>query len=276
MDLKGRRVIIRPQEMESLLNLKSMLDHQEALASYGEKYQKLGWLLKTGTPREMADLEIDFSTPQETWDSQFWEQNLGRPKMNFLVCTGKQSGIMVLEVVRGAGDAILDRYRPWRAGCIAVLGGLRELHFYAWDRFSHFDSASGDAPYGITWYGEGQAVLLPPSVDPETHGSWRWLSPPWESPLQSPSRSLLEFFRDHLKSPTPVPDQSSAAPPSESISWELFLENAFSSAGKGTPGMRMGAPDTALQSGFFKRRSSESVQPEAALRRPFSCTQRKV
>jgi len=46
MDPQDRRVKIHREEMESLLNLKSRLDHEEAVSSYAAKYQKLGWVLQ--------------------------------------------------------------------------------------------------------------------------------------------------------------------------------------------------------------------------------------
>lgn len=46
MDAQDRRVKIHREEMESLLNLKSKLDHEGAVSSYAAKYQKLGWVLQ--------------------------------------------------------------------------------------------------------------------------------------------------------------------------------------------------------------------------------------
>ena len=41
-------------------------------------------------------------------------------------------------------------------------------------------------------------VPVPPSVDPESEETWRWLSPPWENPPQPPSQSLSRFLQQHL------------------------------------------------------------------------------
>ncbi len=46
MEPKDRSVKINQEELESLLRLKSMLDHKAAVSSYAERYLKLGWVLQ--------------------------------------------------------------------------------------------------------------------------------------------------------------------------------------------------------------------------------------
>ena len=57
MDPQDRRVKIHREEMESLLNLKSKLDHEEAVSSYAEKYQKLGWVLQAVNSQDATVLD---------------------------------------------------------------------------------------------------------------------------------------------------------------------------------------------------------------------------
>jgi hypothetical protein len=211
MDPKDRRVTIRPEEMESLLNLKFRIDYQETVASYAEKYQQLGWVLQAVNPQEGADLEVDSGENPGIWDNRGWEPGLSGPEISLAVCTGKRSRLMVLEVAKGAGELILDQYGQWRAHCIAVLETGRERHFYAWDPSTLFDSTSFRATPEIRWFGEGQVVPVPPSGDAETGVPWRWLSPPWESPLQSPSQSLSRFLQHHL---------TREVQPAVSLSWQ--------------------------------------------------------
>src|SRR5665648_587710 len=123
MDAQDRRVKIHREEMESLLNLKSKLDHEDAVSSYAAKYQQLGWILKALNPQDGTELEVDTGADPETWVNRRWEPGLPGPEINLGVCTGKASRLTVLEVPKGAGEAILDQYGPWRAECIAVLGG---------------------------------------------------------------------------------------------------------------------------------------------------------
>ena len=211
MDPKDRRVKIHQEEMESLLNLKSRLDYQETVSSYAEKYQQLGWVLQAVNPQDGTDLEVDSGENPDTWDNRLWEPGLSGPKINLGVRTGKQSRLMVLEVAKGPGELILDQYGEWRAQCIAVLEAGREHHFYAWDPSTLFDSASFRATPEIRWFGEGQVVPVPPSVDPERGETWRWLSPPWEKPPQYPSQSLSRFLQHHL---------TREVQPEVSLSWQ--------------------------------------------------------
>jgi hypothetical protein len=198
MDVQGRRVKIHREEMESLLNLKSRLDHEEAVSSYAAKYQELGWVLQALNPQDGSDLEVDAGADPETWVNRLWEPGLSGPEINLGVRTGKRSRLMVLEVAKGPGEAILDRYGPWRAECIAVLGAGRERHFYAWDPSPLFDSASLGGAGEFRWYGEDQVILVPPSTETGSLESWQWLSPPWETPPQDPGRPVAEFLQQHL------------------------------------------------------------------------------
>jgi len=211
MDPQDRRVRIHQEEMESLLNLKSRLDYEEAVSSYAEKYQKLGWVLQAVNPQDGTDLGVDFGENPETWVNRLWGPGLSGPAINLGVATGKRSGLMVLEVATGPGALILEPYGPWRAECTAALGAGREQHFYAWDPSPLFDPASFRGTPGIRWFGEGQVAPAPPSFDPEMQESWRWLCPPWEKAPQSPSRSLSKFLSDHL---TREPQ------PEVSLSWQ--------------------------------------------------------
>ena len=198
MGLQDRRIKIHRGEMDSLLNLKSKLDHEEAVSSYAAKYQQLGWSLQALNPRDSTDLEVDAGADPETWVNRGWEPGLPGPEINLGVRTGEKSRLMVLEVVKWLGVAILDQYKLWRAECIAVLGAGRERHFYAWDPFPIFDSPFVGEAGEFRWFGEGEVVLVPPSIEAESLENWRWLSPPWETPPQCPSRGVVDFLQSHL------------------------------------------------------------------------------
>ena len=142
MQPQVRNVKIHREEMESLLNLKSRLDHEEVVSSHAAEYQKLGWVLQALHPQEGTVLNVDADADPETWVNSLWKPGLPGPEMNLGVQTGKRSRLMVLEVATGPGEPSYDQYGPWRAECIAVLGGSRERHFYAWQPSPLFDSAS--------------------------------------------------------------------------------------------------------------------------------------
>lgn len=198
MDPQDRRIKIHREEMESILNLKSTLDHVETVSSYVAQYQQLGWALQALNLWDGNDLEVDAGADPEAWVNFGWEPELPVPEVNLGVRTGKQSRLMVLEVARGPGEAILDRHGAWRADCIAVLGTGRERHFYAWDPSPIFGSPLVGEASECRWYGEGQVILVPPSMEAEGLETWQWLSPPWETPPQSPGQGVADFLQHHL------------------------------------------------------------------------------
>ena len=198
MDPKGNRVRIRQEEIESLLNLKLRIDSEETLLTYVEEYQKLGWQLAALHPRNGMELPVDFDEPPEVWINRLLASGLNGKRINLGVKTGRSSGLMVLEIAPGQVKPLLDRYGPWRSECIAALGNHREQHFYAWQPSPLWQSVyRWDTPE-FKWFGEGQVVLAPPSIDPEFKANWHWLSPPWESPLQYPSEYFHNFFERHV------------------------------------------------------------------------------
>ena len=213
MDPQNRSVKIHREEIESLLNLKSKLDHEEAVSSYAAEYQKLGWVLQAMNPQDGADLGVDAGEDTETWDNRLWEPGLTGPEINLGVHTGKRSRLMVLEIAKGPGEALLDQYGPWRAGCMAVLGSGRERHFYAWQPSPPFDSASLVEAAEFKWYGEGQVILVPPSNEAEGLESWQWLCPPWETPPQCPGQPVANFLQHYL-------NREPHLPAGVSLSWQ--------------------------------------------------------
>ena len=198
MKLKGSRLRIHQEERQRIYNLRSSLDHREALESYAGQYQKLGWRLVALQAQDGTDLQVDFEDRPETWINRWWARGLTEPKINLAVLTGSSSRVMVLEVTQGPGASLLDQYGEWRSGCRAALGAHRELHFYAWHPSPTFESLASWTTPGLRWFGEGQIAPVAPFFDPETMETWRWVCPPWENPPQYPSRALMQFFQRHL------------------------------------------------------------------------------
>jgi hypothetical protein len=202
MEPKSRSVKIRQEELESLLRLKAILDHKATVSSYAEKYLKLGWVLQALTAQDGTDLGVNFGETPETWVNRLWEPALSGSTINLAVRTGRASGLFVLEVAKDGGEAILDQYGPWRADCVATLGGDRELHFYAWGPALLADAASFPDIPEIRCFGETQMALLPPSFDPDRGETWQWLCPPWENPPQYPGQALLRFLQSSRRPET--------------------------------------------------------------------------
>ncbi len=213
MDSKNRKVTVRQEEIDQILSLKSGVDYREELISFVGKYLKLGWVPVALDGWDGTELPIDFSQRPEIWQEQLWDLSLKAPKPNVGLRTGARSRLMVLEVVKGPGESLFDRYGPWRSECIAALGSQRERHFYVWQQSSLFESVSLWKTPEFRLYGEGQIVLAPPSLDPATLEVWRWLTPLREECPEYPSQSLQQFLEDLLNR---EPDRL----PAVSLSWQ--------------------------------------------------------
>jgi len=184
--------------MDCLLSLKAKLDQKETASSHVAEYQQLGWVLQALNPRDGTSLPLDADADPETWVNRFRNPGLSGPEINLGVQTGERSRIMVLEVAKGPDEAVLDRYGPWRAECVAVLGTSRERHFYAWQPSPLFDSVSLGEATACRWYGEGQVILVPPSMEPKSLETWQWQRPPWETPPQPAGQAVADFLQQHL------------------------------------------------------------------------------
>jgi hypothetical protein len=198
MGSKDKGVRIGPEDIAGLLSRKSNLSYKEIVSIYAREYQKLGWVLVALHAQDGTGLKVDFGDRPEIWNNPLWDSGLTGTNINLGVRTGRRSRLMVLEVTKGQGESILDRCGAWRAECIAALGVGREQHFYAWQPSPPFDSVSFWATPDFSWFGAGQIVPAPPSFDPETRQSWRWLCPPWQKLPQYPSQSLCQFLRQQI------------------------------------------------------------------------------
>ena len=218
MNCKGMSVKINQKEMESLFNLKSILNHKEAASSYGDKYQELGWVLQAVDPQDGTDLEVDSGENPQAWVDRLWEPGLSAATINLGVATGKRSRLMVLEVTKGRGESILDQYGPWRAECIAALGARREQHFYAWAPSPLFDSAAFLDTPELRWFGEGQVVWC------RLHLILKWGKPGSGCALPgrnrpNPPASLSLIFCSNTSDKSPRPGPRSTCPGRRFIVW---------------------------------------------------------
>jgi hypothetical protein len=198
MNGKDRRVKIRQEEIETLLNLKAKLDDKEEMAGYVAKYRDLAWELVSPDGQGGAPGEPEGAARSEGRPNAPWNPGLAGPGPRLGIRTGKKARLLVLEVAVGPGDALLDRYGAWRADCVAVLGTQRERHFYLWPPLPFFAAVPHWVAPEFTWWGEGQVILLPPAVDPQMQEPWRWQTPPWEKPPQYPPPSVGKFFQERV------------------------------------------------------------------------------
>ena len=196
MTTKDFAVHIGQDEIGQILNLKENLDHHGQLSDHLARYQIQGWELSIVTAQG-ADLGLDLRLDQELWWRRLVELGMNGVLPNLVVRTGEPSRLLVLEVGKGEGALSLDLIGDWRACCVAELGQEREQHYYALPPEIKAPPCHFLAP-GVLVYGEAGLVLAPPSIEPATQESWRWLTPPWESPPQPPTPALWQYLREQL------------------------------------------------------------------------------
>ena len=185
---------LRQEEVCRILNLKQNLDYSEVLVNYTARYQALGWSMAAVNTTGEADLELDFSQPQEVWSGRLADLGFKGIQVNLGVRTGRPSRLLVLEVGRGQGEAALDGLGPWRSGWVAQLGVDREAHYYTLQAWEPAPPACFLDRHQVMVFGEGGLVLAPPSVEPRAREPLRWLKAPWESPPSPVSPGLWDFL----------------------------------------------------------------------------------
>jgi len=91
---------------------------------------------------------------------------------------------------------------------VAEAGAQFERHYYALPEGWQLPASFLLEPFEVKVFGEGNLVMVPPSLEPRTQANWRWLKPPWDSPPSQPPpvlRKIIEFI-------APGPDSSLSAP----------------------------------------------------------------
>jgi hypothetical protein len=193
---KDFSVRIGQEEIGHILNRKENVDHHAQMWNFMSRYRTLGWDLAVITAQG-ADLGLDLEQPQQVWWRQLADLGLDGIQLNLAVRTGHRSGLLVLEVSKGRGALSLDLLGDWRANCVAELGNSWELHFFALPPGPQAPPSFFMAQE-VLIYGEDGSILAPPSIEPESRESWRWLTPPWEKPPLAPKPAVWQFIREQL------------------------------------------------------------------------------
>lgn len=182
---------ISPQELGHIITLRKNLDLMGVLGKFAEQYLKLGWSLVALDARTGDDLGLDFTLPKKAWSQGLMDESLEGYEVNLAVRTGSTSRLFVVKVDTAASLHLLETFDPWRSTCVAQNETSWEQHFYllpsSWNLPSSYDS-------GIKIMGEGALALVPPSVEPESEGSWRWLRALGENPPCPPPPGLVRFL----------------------------------------------------------------------------------
>lgn len=185
-------------ELGLILSLKELEDQKSLVGSFAARYRKLGWELSALDAGQATALPVDFHQSPEVWSQQladFEDQGL---VIGLGVHTGARSRLFVLEVNAGEGNLVLSRLGDWQGEVVAQRGDSLERHFYALPPGTLLPTGAIHQEVHLTVYGEGSWVLVPPSAESPDDDPWRWLTPPWVTPLGPPSPSLWRFLKEHL------------------------------------------------------------------------------
>lgn len=180
-------------EISRILGLKDDLDYWEVLEDAARGYLRLGWSLAV-VDLQGKDLGVDFCQPPDVWSRTMAELSWQEVQAGLAVRTGQASHLLVLEACRGEGELSRMDREAWQAETIAQGPQGRERHFYALPEGS--DIAAASQVQGMTVYGDGALVLVPPSRELENQGAWRWLASPQDRPPRYPGLQMWRFLRE--------------------------------------------------------------------------------
>ena len=215
---------VRPEEIDSIMGLRSTFDYFEILGKYVSSYLELDWMVKLVIPHLDIALDVDFREVRESWNQGLTDLAVKGIHTSLMVYTGPVSNLMVLEVQGNIAEKALVLGRDWRACCIMQVGEEREQHFFSWPQDLSLPIKTAFEALDIQVFGEGGKIALPPSCKPGVEESIRWLVPPWENPPCAPTPRLMEFLHGHFRQETPD-GQSEDLP-----AWEEILGHIASQA----------------------------------------------
>jgi hypothetical protein len=187
-------VKIGPEELGHIVTLRKNLDHMGVLARFADQYIKLGWPLAALEAHTGANLGLDFTLPRQAWSKGLMDGSLKGHEVNLAVRTDASSRLFAVKVDAALGPQVLDRFGEWRSRWVALAGTTWEQHFYllpsTWRLPTFSDSY-------IEVLGEGGLALAPPSLEPGSEDTWRWLRAPWEGSPSPPPAGLCCFLKHH-------------------------------------------------------------------------------
>ncbi len=186
------------QELERIIQARKNLDDIKALARYAAQYKKLGWSPVVLEAHSGTDLRVDFGQPQEAWLKLLMDLALQGTRMCLAIRLEPDSHLVVLKVKPALARTLLDRLKNWRSPCIARVGDIWEHHFMVLPQTwcLSLEHLTGDQEAPLSLMGPGQLVTVPPSLDPSSQETWRWLYPPWEQPPGHPIPELIFILED--------------------------------------------------------------------------------
>ncbi len=182
------------EEIRRIFELHDSVEYGETLHQSACHFLALGWDIVALSAGGDLYAEIDFHGPERIWSRQLVDWALEGKEINLGVRTGKGSRLLVMELPTQEGVFLSYLSGGGSSTCVAETGLGRRLYFYSitddWQPPASFLVLS----FQLMVYGEGGLVLLPPSPDPDTQVSLRWLSPPWEAPPCRLSEEMKQYL----------------------------------------------------------------------------------
>ncbi len=191
------RINVGSQELDQIIQARKNLDDVTQLAHYASLYKNVGWypvaLDNTG-----ASLKVDFDQPQATWSNSLIDLALKKARVSLAIRLQPDSRLFVLQVNPAFAQEFLDALGEWRSPCIARAADSWENHFLVLPQSWHLspETLDGDQNAPLSVMGPGRTVPVPPSPDPASRETWRWLQPPWQQPPWHPSSGLLLLLEE--------------------------------------------------------------------------------
>ena len=187
-------VKIGPEELGHIVTLRRNLDHMGVLARFADQYVKLGWSLAALEAHTGTDLGLDFTLPRQASSKGLMDESLKGREVNLAVRTDASSRLFAVKVDAARGPQVLDRFGEWHSRWVAIAGTSWEQHFYLLPSTWRLSTFSGSY---IEVLGEGGLALAPPSLEPGSEDTWRWLRAPWEGSPSPPPAALCRFLKHH-------------------------------------------------------------------------------
>ncbi len=198
-------------ELDYIIQARKNLDDVTELAQYVARYKNLGWSPVAFDAPSGTGLKVDFDQPQATWLNVLMDLALKKAKVSLAIRLEPDSRLFVLVVNPAFGKEFLDGLGDWQSPCIARAGDKWENHFLvlpqAWCLSpEHLDDYE-EAPLSVIK--RGRAVPVPPSTDPGSGETWRWLHPPWQQPPWHPAPGVLLLLEEagYISRRSPLPEK---------------------------------------------------------------------
>jgi hypothetical protein len=197
------------QEADRIIQGRKKMDDISTLAQSAVQYKNfLGWFPVALDAHTGTDLGVDFDQTLQTCLHRLVGLALKQTTISLAIRFVPNSYLFGLMVNQAFGKAFLDSLGDWRSPCIARLGDIWEHHLLVlpqnWCLSPGHLNDDKNAPLSIM--GPGRVVLVPPSVDPASQETWRWLRPPCQAPPGYPAPGLLHLLEEcgfiSRKSPT--------------------------------------------------------------------------